>query len=139
MRTRALHGLAILAAALALLASSLHAEARAGSDSARVEPVAFVLGRAVAEWRAGNARGVIENLEPIDFASASGFAEADRAAFLLGQAYLNLGDIARFVTLARTVADWKLVTTYTNWLAFQLDRAEAAQAPALADTARTRS
>ncbi len=133
MRTRALHGLAILAAALALLASSLHAEARAGSDSARVEPVAFVLGRAVAEWRAGNARGVIENLEPIDFASASGIAEADRAAFLLGQAYLNLGDIARFVTLARTVADWKLATTYTNWLAFQLDRAEAAQAPALAE------
>src|SRR5258706_5280861 len=54
---------------------------------------ALRLARAAAEQRAGQLRGVIEQLEPLDFA-APRFAGADRAAFLLGHAYLALGDRA---------------------------------------------
>ncbi len=161
MRLRAHHGLAILAAATALCAplresaraggsgadavdlaaaraaaagrnaSTARAGDEASPDAPRVDPVAFRLGRAVAEWRAGNPRGVIENLEPIDFAASAGVREADRAAFLLGHAYLNLGDIAAFTSLATVVAAWNLPSPYTGWLAFQRELVEAAPAPAL--------
>ena len=155
MRLRAPHGIAMLAAATALCAL-LAGDARAGGSGAdavalaaewaasrsraaaeaspnipRVDPLAFGLGRAVAEWRAGNPRGVIENLERIDFASAARIAEADRAAFLLGHAYLNLGDIAAFTALAHKVAAWNVVSPYTGWLAFQRELVEAAQVPVL--------
>ena len=77
------------------------------------------LARAAAEHRAGNRRGVVEQLEPIDFASGPRFPEADRAAFLLAQAYLALGSYERFVALAHDVASWA-PTFYTEWIAFQL-------------------
>ena len=48
----------------------------------------------------GNPRGVIENLEAIDL-ETPGFTEADRAAFLLGQAYLRIGSVDRFIALTR--------------------------------------
>jgi TolA-binding protein len=98
-----------------------------GADSARVldrsgeaidEP-ALRLGRAVMEQRAGNLRGVIENLESIDLSAASEWPEADRAAFLLAQAYRRLGSTDRLLALARTVAAWPRPTAYTRWIAFQ--------------------
>jgi TolA-binding protein len=84
----------------------------AGSDAMR-------LGRAAMEQSLGNPRGVIENLEAIDL-ETPGFTEADRAAFLLGQAYLRIGSVDRFVALARRVSAWKRTSVYTQWLAYQL-------------------
>ena len=77
------------------------------------------LGRAAREWRVGNLRAVIENLEALDFASPA-FAEADRAAFLLGQAYLQLGQRAHFDALARAVSAWKRPSVYADWMEFEL-------------------
>ena len=83
------------------------------------------LGRAVLERRLGNLRGVVENLAGIDFATEPSFAEADRAAFLLGQAYLELGARERFVELARDIAAWKRKSHYTRWMALQGALAES--------------
>jgi tetratricopeptide (TPR) repeat protein len=96
-------------------AARLLAAARGTPDEA-----ALRLGRAALERSAGNLRGVVENLETIDYATEPAFAEADRAAFLLGQAYLELGGRARFVALARQVATWRRTSAYTRWLALQL-------------------
>ena len=115
----------------------------ARSDTLRIvsrapDEAAMRLGRAALERSAGNLRGVVENLEAIDYATEPTFADADRAAFLLGQAYLELGGRERFVTLARQVAGWSRQSAYTRWLAFQLVLAETdlgrAPAPA-ADSA----
>lgn len=89
--------------------------ARNGLDEAPMR-----LGRAALERSVGNTRGVVENLSTLDFSTEPAFAEADRAAFLLGQAYLELGGRERFVTLARQVATWQKTSPYTRWLAFQL-------------------
>ena len=96
-------------------------------DSARYVPVArdsldpgaLLLGRAAMEQSAGHPLGVIENLEGRDYASPSGFAGRDRAAFLLGQAYLRLGSLARFHALAHDLSGWPAQTPYTQWLAYQ--------------------
>ncbi|HET9328276.1 MAG TPA: tetratricopeptide repeat protein [Candidatus Eisenbacteria bacterium] len=85
------------------------------------------LGRAAMEQSLGNTPGVIRHLEGIDFTNPSpSFTEVDRAAFLLGQAYLRAGSAARFATLARAVAAWEKSTAYTQWLALELRIAEAA-------------
>jgi len=105
--------------------------ARAGSaraDSTRllptahesIAPDALQLGRAALERGRGDLHGVIENLEGIDFSTEPSFAEADRAAFLLGAAYLELGDVSRFASLARGVSGWKRASVYTRWLAYEL-------------------
>jgi len=83
------------------------------------------LGRAVFERRIGNLRGVVENLAGIDFATEPSFAEADRAAFLLGQAYLELGARERFVELAHSVAGWRKKSQFTRWLTVQLALVES--------------
>ena len=106
----------------------------AASDSARAEAggrdlllshaasdeALLRLGRAALERRAGNMRGVIENLEAIDFSGGPTFEDADRAAFLLGEAYLEIGARSRFVALAHTVAGWRRESPYTRWVAFEL-------------------
>src|SRR6185436_15524702 len=63
-------------------------------DRDSLSAASVALGLAALEWRAGNLRAVVESLEGFDYASPS-FPEADRAAFLLGQAYLRLGQRAR--------------------------------------------
>ena len=83
------------------------------------------LRRAAAEQRLGNTRGVIECLEPLDFSAGSTFNGADRAAFLLGNAYLASGSRERFVQLAHTVAAWQRSGPWTQWIAFQLSLLEA--------------
>ncbi len=112
---------------------------RSAADTARPTPVsphtltpspaapdetALRLGRAATERSLGNTRGVVENLSAIDFSSEPESAEADRAAFLLGQAYLELGGRAHFIALARQVATWRRTSAYTRWIAFQLALAE---------------
>ena len=82
------------------------------------------LGRAAMERSVGNMRGVIENLEAIDFSGEPSFADADRAAFLLGEAYLEVGAHSRFGALARQVATWHHTSSYTRWIAYQLALAE---------------
>ncbi|NOT32930.1 MAG: hypothetical protein HOP12_02035, partial [Candidatus Eisenbacteria bacterium] len=84
-----------------------------------VDESALRLGRAALEHLSGQSRAVVENLEAIDFESPSTFGEADRAAFLLGHAYLELGSRAEFERLAATVAHWKRDTPYTRWIAFR--------------------
>jgi tetratricopeptide (TPR) repeat protein len=126
-----------LALALAILGPGL---ALAGPGSAAVTPdsaavdslqAIFVwqeptdarelfLRRAALEQSQGNLRGVVESLENIDFAAGATFNDADRAAFLLGNAYLQMGSHDRFVTLASTVSGWSNPTIYTNWLVYQL-------------------
>jgi tetratricopeptide (TPR) repeat protein len=80
----------------------------------------LALGRAAFEQSAGNPQGVIDALAGIDFTGEPGFAGADRAAFLLGRAYLALGSEARFVRLARSVSGWRQRSDYTRWLSFRL-------------------
>jgi len=47
------------------------------------------------------------------------FAGADRAAFLLGHAWLRLGQREPFAALARAVAAWTVQSPFTRWLAFE--------------------
>jgi hypothetical protein len=91
------------------------AVAPAASDEALLR-----LGRAALERRVGDMRGVIENLDAIDFSAGPVFEDADRAAFLLAEAYLEIGARSRFVALARTVAGWRRESPYTRWIAFEL-------------------
>ena len=83
------------------------------------------LRRAAAEQRLGNTRGVIECLESLDFTAGPTFTGADRAAFLLGNAYLATGSRKRFEQLAHTVAAWKRTGPWTQWLAYQFSLLEA--------------
>src|SRR5262245_36799782 len=83
-----------------------------------------LLGKATVAARAGDLRGVVESLEALDPASEPTWSEADRAAFLLGQAYLGLGAVERFRTLARAVSGWDWESPYTRWLVFQLGQLE---------------
>lgn len=78
------------------------------------------LGRATLAWRSGDARAVVEHLETLDPAADLEWIEADRAAYLLGQAYLALGAVGRFRALATPFANREGQTSWTRWLAFQL-------------------
>ena len=80
----------------------------------------FMLRRAAMEHRLGNVQGVIDALETVDFSARPSFSNADRAAFLLGQAYLEAGSTERFASLARAVSGWKRQSVYTRWLGYQL-------------------
>jgi TolA-binding protein len=107
-------------------ANSFASSLSAASDSAQTLAPASAdwndvhLRRAVSEQAAGNVRGVIENLEAIDDSAATPFPEADRAAFLLGQAYLEIGDRDRFIALAERAGHARVPTAYTRWLTYQL-------------------
>ena len=77
------------------------------------------LAQAVLEQSRGNLRGMIENLEALDYAPTPAFQEADRAAFLLGHAYLALGRHREYQALAEIVARWNRASVYTAWIAYQ--------------------
>ncbi len=85
----------------------------------RMDPESLALASAAFERSLGNLPGVVRCLEPIDFAVEPSFAAADRAAFLLGQTYLELGSRARFLALAAQVARWNRKSDYTAWLEYQ--------------------
>ena len=67
------------------------------STSEAMDRDRLALGRAAMEQRLGNPSGVIECLEAMDFRGDPRFIEADRAAFLLAQAYLEVGAVDRFL------------------------------------------
>jgi tetratricopeptide (TPR) repeat protein len=94
-----------------------HRMLAAGTDS--IQPDRLRLAQAVVEQSRGNVRGMIENLEAIDYASTPAYTEADRAAFLLGHAYLQAGRRADFLALAEQVSHWSRPSVFTDWIAYQ--------------------
>jgi TolA-binding protein len=101
----------------------------------------LALTRAAFAHARGDLAGVVHALEPLALEARSGtappFPDADRAAFLLGHAWLRLGQGDRFAALARATARWTPPTAFTRWLAFELRLSGSADAPAAADAART--
>jgi outer membrane protein assembly factor BamD (BamD/ComL family) len=110
------------------LAASRPAVAPAGSEGT------LRLERAQAAWRLAQPLAVVRELEPVDFASGPSFEGADRAAFLLAQAWLELGSRGRFEQLARQVATWPHPTSLT--LALADENALLAHGPGGADALR---
>ena len=130
MRLRVRASTLAAAAWAALLGCSSGAIAHAQSpaaDSSRVlrvtteglGPDDLRLGLAAMEQSLGNLPGVVRRLEGIDYSAGPTFPEADRAAFLLGEAYLGLGNRSRFLDLAYQVARWQRPTPYTRWIAYR--------------------
>jgi tetratricopeptide (TPR) repeat protein len=78
---------------------------------------ALNLGRAVDLWLGGDLRGAAELLETIDISPTSSFDRADRAAFLLAVAYLNLDDPRAFHSVARRSAD-EGDSAFRRWIRF---------------------
>jgi len=74
------------------------------------------LARAQTAWRLERPLDVVRELERIDFSAPPAFEGADRAAFLLAQAWLQLGDRARFERLVAQVAAWPRQTDFTRAL-----------------------
>lgn len=80
---------------------------------------ALRLARAQAAWRMDRPLEAARELETLDFSTPPAFEGADRAAFLLAQAWLRLGARARFDSLARQVAAWPRESAFTRALADQ--------------------
>ncbi len=84
-----------------------------------VDPTRLALQRAALEHARGDFAAVVASLAPLELETSPPFAEADRAAFLLGHAWLRLGQHERFASLARAVASWPQASVFTRWLAFE--------------------
>jgi outer membrane protein assembly factor BamD (BamD/ComL family) len=67
----------------------------------------------------GDFAGVVAVLAPLSPAALPHSDDADRAAFLLGHAWLRLGQLERFDSLARTVAKPSASSPFTRWLNFK--------------------
>jgi TolA-binding protein len=74
------------------------------------------LRRAAEAWSRSDFERVVNELSAIED-SVPTFPEADRAAFLLGEAYLRLGSRERLDRLAAAVSRWPTSSVYTRWLA----------------------
>ena len=74
--------------------------------------------RAAAEHARGDFAAVTRTLAPVMAGDLAGFAQADRAAFLLGHAWLRLGQHERFLAVARR-ARTTTPSPFTRWLAFE--------------------
>ena len=88
-----------------------------GRDSIAADRLRLDL--AVLEQSRGNTRGLIQNLEALDYSPTPAFPEADRAAFLLGHAYLEAGRRQDYLALAEQVSHWSRPSVYTAWIAYQ--------------------
>ncbi|HTR97637.1 MAG TPA: tetratricopeptide repeat protein [Candidatus Acidoferrales bacterium] len=111
--------LLVLSALVCAGARPAHA---AVADSSRVRratatpaPPELAYARALIEQRHSGEAGVIACLEDADFRTPA-FANADRAAFLLGRAYLVRGDRIRFHALATAVGAWPAKSAFVAWL-----------------------
>jgi outer membrane protein assembly factor BamD (BamD/ComL family) len=98
--------------------------ASAGLRPARttVDPFRHALARAALEHARGNHAGVVDALAPLMLEQARPDSlppDADRAVFLLGHAWLMLGQRERFVSLAHAVATWRTTSAYARWLGFE--------------------
>lgn len=82
------------------------------------EPRQLAITRAAALHAAGDFAAVTRTLSPMLARDLTGFPEADRAAFLLGHAWLRLGQRERFLAVARRSRALP-ATPFTRWLAFQ--------------------
>ena len=89
----------------------------AAGDS--VSAGAVRLARAQAAWRMQRPLDVARELQGIDFSSRPAFEGSDRAAFLLAQAWLRLGDRLRFEQLAVQAATWTRQSDFTRALAHE--------------------
>jgi len=79
---------------------------------------AFHLSRALSAWADDDLQRVIDELSAINVKLDSEFEQADRAAFLLAEALLRLGDTQAFLDLARHAADPE-GSAYRQWLAWR--------------------
>jgi outer membrane protein assembly factor BamD (BamD/ComL family) len=103
-----------------------------------VDPRRQALARASLEHSHGNFAAVVAALAPLGLERApAGGADADRAAFLLGHAWLKLGQHEHFDELARAVRGWPTQTAFTRWLAFEARLAGDARGEAVATGDRT--
>src|SRR5262249_22970556 len=84
-----------------------------------VDPRRHALTRAALEHARGDAAAVVATLAPLGLESAPYFADADRAAFLLGHAWLALGPAEPFLALARAARLWPTKSPFTAWLAYE--------------------
>ncbi|MDH4037246.1 MAG: tetratricopeptide repeat protein [Candidatus Krumholzibacteria bacterium] len=83
------------------------------------------LGRAVDLWLKGDLYGASALLETIDIGPGSPFPFADRAAFLLADAYLRTGNAGGFARVASLAGDGN-GTPYRRWIRYaELLRANA--------------
>ena len=80
---------------------------------------AVAVRRAAFAWRRGDLAAVVDVLEPLDFSHRDGFADTDRAAYLLARAHLARGERERFTRLARTVGAWPSPGPYGEAIAFE--------------------
>ena len=80
----------------------------------------LALTRAAFEHARGDLAAVVRALEPLALEANPPFPDADRAAFLLGHAWLRLGQRERFMALARAASTWTPSSAFTRWLAFEL-------------------
>jgi tetratricopeptide (TPR) repeat protein len=76
------------------------------------------LRQAAYAWSMGDLREAAAQLEQIA-PSTPGFAGADRAAFLLAEAYLRLGEPQRFLALARAKAAHPTGSPWDLWLRYR--------------------
>ncbi len=83
---------------------------------ATVDPDAVQFGLALTAARVAGPARVAEILEGLNVASAS-FEGADRAAFLLANAYLETGDVPAFLALATALTDRNPRSPYSHWIA----------------------
>jgi TolA-binding protein len=115
--------LCAIALAFAALWGAASARAAAGPmvalDPAVTGGFPIALARAALEQSAGHPRAVIAQLEPVDLAAQVG-PDRDRAAFLLGHAYLELGSRTRFRRVAVLVVAWNSPSPYAAWFARRL-------------------
>ena len=80
----------------------------------------LALSRAAFEHAGGDWAAVVRQLAPLGLERGTPLPDADRAAFLLGHAWLRLGQRDRFIELARATAQWSTPTPFTRWLAYEL-------------------
>ena len=78
---------------------------------------ALNLGRAVDLWLRGQLRDAVDLLETINVSTTSSFDEADRAAFLLATAYLQMDDRAAFERVAER-AGASSGSPYRRWIRY---------------------
>ncbi len=78
---------------------------------------ALHLGRAVDRWILGDLRGAVDMLGRVDISATSTFAQADRAAFLLAIASLQLDDVEAFHRVAERAAA-ETGSPYRRWIRY---------------------
>jgi len=101
-----------------------------GAGTQGVDRNTFLLGRAVAELAEGNLRAARALLRECDLRSPASFSGAERAAFLLAETCLRLGDRNGFLEVTARASGWGTGSVYSRWITF-LGLAVRGEDPAL--------